>query len=125
MLHANRASIVESIVASFEDLHHDRIPRVASLTEQLPWTEAEASQPTDPELFWLDSEADAFEPAPEDWKEYSAWSRILDGGCGDAELSPDEQDLLTASVDDRTYREMLQDELADRYADDHYAELYG
>lgn len=122
MIHANRASIVESIVASFEDLHHDRIPRVASLTEQLPWTEAEASQPTDPDLFWLDSEADSYEPAPEDWREYAAWSRILDGGCGVAELTPDEEDLIAGTRTDREYREMLQEMEEDRYYDERYAE---
>ena len=60
----------------------------------------------------------SYEPTEDDWEEFASWSRSLDAGCGERELTSEEMDLLAASVADFEYREALQDLesfLADRY----------
>lgn len=62
---------------------------------------------------WQD---EPYEPSDDDLAEYAEWSRSLDPGVPTDALTVEEMDLLVNSCPDRQFREMLQDELAERYA---------
>jgi hypothetical protein len=70
----------------------------AALADALAWVNDDEANDLEsyPGPQW--SDPDAYDPTPSDWQEYAAWSRSLDGGCGVTELSPEERDLIMASM---------------------------
>lgn len=62
---------------------------------------------------WQD---DSYIPTEADWAEYAAWCRSLDGGCRVDELTPEERDLLTHSLEEAAYWRAVA-ELDERFAE--------
>jgi hypothetical protein len=94
----------------FADAPDATLRRIALVAEAL----AELNDSDDRLPSW---DADEYEPTDADWQEYSAWSRSLDPGVPVDALTIEECDLLAHSVPDRAYREMIQDEVEERYGE--------
>jgi hypothetical protein len=95
-----------------------------ALADALAWVNDHEANDLEsyPGAGWDDPDARPFDPSPADWHEYAAWSRSLDGGCGDRELSPEERDILVGSATERDYWEAVME--ADGMAAEREAELW-
>jgi hypothetical protein len=109
-------SSLSSIAANLADSYASRMTQVgdapatpyeAAYSDVLAWKNdgGEIEDYDGPR--WSDPDAESYDPSPREWTEYSAWSRSLDGGCGDSELSPEERDLILASMSADEYWDMV------------------
>lgn len=101
----------------------DATSRQSAFADVLAWVNDDDSNTAEdyPGRGW---DAESYIPSDADLAEYGEWSRTLDGGCGVAELSPEERELELHSATEAQYWDAVAEYDAAKDAEDAREEVW-